>query len=43
MNRLFQTAPIGVEEWGRILAVGLVCSLIVGIEKRLSRSSRRKD
>ncbi|MCG2575763.1 cation-transporting P-type ATPase [Dechloromonas sp. XY25] len=38
MNRLFQTAPIGVEEWEEIVAVALLCSLIVGVEKRLSRT-----
>jgi cation-transporting P-type ATPase F len=38
MNRLFQTAPIGLEEWGRILGVGLACSLIVGMEKSMGRS-----
>jgi len=38
MNQLFQTAPIGMAEWGRIFAVGVACSLIVGIEKRLGGS-----
>jgi magnesium-transporting ATPase (P-type) len=36
MNRLFQTAPIGLEEWAEISAVALLCSLIIGIEKWLS-------
>ncbi|MBS1143821.1 MAG: ATPase, type [Proteobacteria bacterium] len=38
MNRVFATAPIGLTEWLEILAVGLTCSLIVGIEKRLTRA-----
>ncbi|MDE2440346.1 MAG: cation-transporting P-type ATPase [Betaproteobacteria bacterium] len=35
MNSWFQTAPIGVVEWEEIVAVALLCSLIVGVEKRL--------
>ena len=41
MNQLFQTAPIGMEEWGSIFAVGVACSLIVGIEKRVGGSTPR--
>lgn len=37
MNRLFQTAPIGVVEWVEIAAVAMLCSLIVGAEKWLGR------
>ncbi|NTV68657.1 MAG: cation-transporting P-type ATPase [Azonexaceae bacterium] len=37
MNAAFGTAPIGLAEWGTILAVGLASALIVGLEKRLSR------
>ncbi len=33
-NALFQTAPIGLEEWAGILAFALVCMLVVGLEKR---------
>jgi calcium-translocating P-type ATPase len=34
MNRLFATAPIGMQEWLEIFAVGLLASLVVGIDKR---------
>ncbi|HLO61605.1 MAG TPA: HAD-IC family P-type ATPase, partial [Azonexus sp.] len=37
MNRLFQTAPIGVEEWGVIVGVALLCSLVISLEKWLSQ------
>ena len=33
MNRLFQSAPIGWEDWVRIVAVGLFASVVVGFEK----------
>jgi magnesium-transporting ATPase (P-type) len=36
MNRLFQTAPIGLVEWGEISAVALLSSLLIGTEKWLS-------
>jgi cation-transporting P-type ATPase F len=35
MNQLFQTAPIGLAEWGEILAVGMACSLIIGLVKQI--------
>jgi magnesium-transporting ATPase (P-type) len=41
MNRLFGTAPIGFAEWGEIAAVAVVCSLIVGVEKRFPGRSIR--
>ncbi len=34
MNALFQTAPIGVDAWAKIFSVGLVCSFLIGLEKR---------
>ena len=34
MNHWFQTAPIGIDAWLRILACGLLISVIVGLEKR---------
>ncbi len=37
MNRLFHTAPIGIMDWVRILAVGLVIYLVIGAEKTLRR------
>ena len=40
MNQLFGTAPIGVLEWGLILAGGLAIYLVVGTEKRLRRRAR---
>jgi magnesium-transporting ATPase (P-type) len=43
MNRLFQTAPIGLEEWGKILAVALLSSMVIGIEKWLSGINRKKS
>lgn len=36
MNRLFQTAPIGVVEWGGILLITLLSALIVELEKRVA-------
>ena len=42
MNRLFQTAPIGLDAWGEIAATALLCSLVVAAEKRLSRSTGEK-
>ncbi|HNB69244.1 HAD-IC family P-type ATPase, partial [Accumulibacter sp.] len=40
MNRLFATAPIGVNEWLEIAAVGIVAFVVVGLEKRW-RTRRR--
>lgn len=37
MNRLFQTAPIGIEVWLRIVAIAALASLVVAIDKRLRR------
>ncbi|MDQ5959388.1 MAG: cation-transporting P-type ATPase, partial [Pseudomonadota bacterium] len=37
MNRLFGTAPIGLAEWGWIVLMGWLASLVVGVEKRLRR------
>ena len=42
MNRLFQTAPIGLAEWATIGAIGVACSLIIGIEKRLDGPDKRQ-
>ncbi|PZV96453.1 cation-transporting ATPase F [Micromonospora phaseoli] len=38
MNDIFGTAPIGVEVWLRILAVGVVAALVVAVDKRLRRN-----
>ena len=40
MNRLFQTAPITVGAWLRILILALAASLIVAADKRLTRRAR---
>jgi magnesium-transporting ATPase (P-type) len=40
LNAVFQTAPIGWQEWGEILAVGLASSLLIGLEKYWSHGHR---
>jgi cation-transporting P-type ATPase F len=37
MNLMFHSTPIGLGAWGRILAVSLIVSFVVGIEKWLRR------
>ncbi|MGF1664393.1 MAG: HAD-IC family P-type ATPase [Kineosporiaceae bacterium] len=37
MNGLFQTAPIGLETWARILGVAVLASLVVAAHKRAVR------
>jgi cation-transporting ATPase F len=37
MNLMFHSAPITLEAWGRILAVSIIVSLVVGAEKWLRR------
>ena len=39
MNRLFDSAPIGIDAWLRIFAVGWLAALVVGAEKWLRRPS----
>jgi len=39
MNQLFRTAPIPSEAWLRILAVALLASLVVAVDKRLRHSA----
>ncbi len=43
MNRLFQTAPIGLDSWGRIIAIGLLVCVVIELKKWLTRraSNRR--
>ncbi|HRE18974.1 MAG TPA: HAD-IC family P-type ATPase, partial [Rhodocyclaceae bacterium] len=36
LSSLFQTAAIGLEEWGRIVAVSVLAFFIIGLEKRLT-------
>ncbi len=42
LNRLFQTAPIGVDVWLRILAVAVAAALLVSADKHRERVSRRR-
>ncbi len=37
MNWMFHSAPISIEAWGRILAVGVIANFVVGLEKWLRR------
>jgi magnesium-transporting ATPase (P-type) len=37
MNLMFHSAPISFESWGRILAVSVITSFVVGAEKWLRR------
>ncbi|HSW62281.1 MAG TPA: cation-transporting P-type ATPase [Dissulfurispiraceae bacterium] len=39
MNLMFQSAPISLDAWGRILAVSVIAFFVVGIEKWLRRRS----
>jgi magnesium-transporting ATPase (P-type) len=43
MNRVFVTAPIGLWEWGLILAAGVVAYLVVAAEKAFRARSRPQD
>jgi magnesium-transporting ATPase (P-type) len=43
MNRLFQSAPIGLDAWLRIVAVGMGVYLIIGLEKWLRRTRAGKS
>jgi len=40
LNRVFQTAPIGTQEWAEILAVATASSLLIGLEKYWSHGRR---
>ncbi len=40
MNRMFHSAPIDLASWGRILVVGIIIYLAVGVEKWIRRNSR---
>jgi magnesium-transporting ATPase (P-type) len=37
MHRMFHSAPIGLRDWGWIIAVSALTSSIVGVEKRVRR------
>ena len=41
MNQLFHTAPIGLMDWVRILGVGLIIYLVIGIEKKIRQHLER--
>ena len=44
MNRLFASAPIGMPEWLEIFAVGMISSLVVGVDKLwTSREGKPRD
>jgi cation-transporting P-type ATPase F len=40
MNTAFQSAPIGIESWLRILAVAILVMLVVEIEKWFTRRGK---
>lgn len=42
MNRLFQSEPIGLLSWAKIMVAGLVTYLIVEVEKKVWRRSARQ-
>ncbi len=42
MNRMFHSAPISLEAWGRILAVATIAFLVVGLEKWLRQRIVKK-
>jgi len=39
MNQLFHSAPISVDAWLRIVVIGLSVYVIIGLEKRVRRST----
>ncbi|MCG3149804.1 MAG: putative cation-transporting ATPase F [Verrucomicrobiae bacterium] len=39
LNRIFRTAPIGLDEWLRIIGAGAAAFLLVEVQKRLTRSA----
>ncbi|MCJ7603354.1 MAG: HAD-IC family P-type ATPase, partial [Desulfobulbaceae bacterium] len=41
MNRLFQSAPIGIGSWGKIMAAGMLTYMIVEVEKKLCQRAAR--
>jgi cation-transporting P-type ATPase F len=43
MNTIFQSAPIGINSWLRILAISAIIYLIVGIEKMITNRLQRKS
>ena len=44
MNIMFHSAPISIEAWGRILAVSVLSSFVVGVEKWLrARGVKRRS
>ncbi len=42
MNLMFHSAPISFEAWGRILAVSIIVSFVVSVEKWLRRRSAER-
>jgi cation-transporting ATPase F len=43
MNTVFQTAPIGIGAWLRILAIAIAASVVVAIDKRLRQWFSRRN
>ena len=45
MNRLFHSAPISLEAWFRIMAIGIAVYIAVGLEKwlRFGRRTRLRS
>lgn len=43
MNKVFHSAPIDFKDWGKILLIGVLSFIIVGIEKRIVRMLERKS
>ena len=46
MNAIFQSAPIPAESWWRVVLVGLVVYIVVGVEKQITnrlRGTKRQE
>ncbi|MDA8086714.1 MAG: cation-transporting P-type ATPase [Nitrospiraceae bacterium] len=43
MNWMFHSAPIGLDAWGRVLAVSVIVFFVVGFEKLLRRGGRNRE
>jgi len=41
MNQLFHTAPIGLNDWMHIFAVGLVIYLVISVDKMIRNQLER--
>jgi len=43
MNWMFHSAPISPEAWGRIMAISVIASFVVGVEKWVRQRRRRME